>query len=81
VLDPSHTRSPFPAPLLIQEMRTRGFSPWHTDRPIPRPLPPTYNDVGGDVGGGVIGFGRGRLVPVLVRVAIERDVLEMEVAE
>jgi len=33
------------------------------------------------VGGGVIGFGRGRLVPVLVRVAIERDVLEMEVAE
>jgi len=40
-------------------MRTRGFSPWYTDRPIPRPLPPTYNDVGGGADGGVIGFGMG----------------------
>jgi len=40
-------------------MRTRGFNPWYTDRPVPRPLSPSYNDVGGDVGGGVIGLGRG----------------------
>ncbi len=40
-------------------MRTRGHYPWHTDRPVHRPLSPTYNDVGGDGGGGEIGFGRG----------------------
>ena len=34
VLDANHHRSPFPAPFLIQEMRTRGFQPWCTDRPI-----------------------------------------------
>jgi len=42
-------------------MRTRGYYPWYDDRPITRPLSPTYNDVGGsgNVGGGVIGSGRG----------------------
>jgi hypothetical protein len=30
-------------------MRTRGFNPWCTDRPIPQPLLPTYVD---DSGGG-----------------------------
>lgn len=55
-LDPNHNHSPFPAPFLIQEMRTRGFHPWCTDRPILRPLYPTYiPDNGG--GGGVAGFG------------------------
>ena len=54
-LDPGHSHSPFPAPFLIQEMRTRGFHPWYTDRPIPRPLHPTYPS--GD--GGVVGVGDG----------------------
>jgi len=57
-LDPSHTRSPFPAPFLIQEMRTRGFYPWYTDQSIPCPLSPTYEDVGGGMGGDVMGLGR-----------------------
>ena len=35
VLDANHQRSPFPAPFLIQEMCTRGFHPWRSDRPIP----------------------------------------------
>lgn len=43
-LDPDHNHSPFPALFLIQEMRPRGFHPWHTDRPIPQPLSPTYVD-------------------------------------
>jgi hypothetical protein len=34
VLDANHHHSPFPAPFLIQEMRTREFHPWCTDRPI-----------------------------------------------
>jgi hypothetical protein len=50
-LDPDHSHSPFPAPFLIQEMRTRGFYPWCTDLPIPRPLSPTYRR-GGTVGPG-----------------------------
>jgi len=37
VLDANHHHSPFPAPFLIQEMRTRRFHPWCTDRPIPHP--------------------------------------------
>ena len=35
-------------------MRTRGFNPWCTDRPIPQPLSPTYVDESG--GGGTSGF-------------------------
>jgi hypothetical protein len=58
-LDPNHDHSPFPAPFLIQEMRTRGFHPWCTDRPIPRPLSPTYTLVDDGEGGGVAGFGGG----------------------
>ena len=42
VLDANHSHSPFPAPFLIQEMRTRGFHPWCTDRPIPHPRSTTY---------------------------------------
>jgi hypothetical protein len=49
----------------MQEMRTRGFHPWRTDRPILRPLHPTYTlvDKGGGSGidfcgsGGVVGPG------------------------
>ena len=33
-LDPDHEHCPFPALFLIQEMRTRGFFPQYTDRPI-----------------------------------------------
>ncbi|KAH9995410.1 hypothetical protein BJV74DRAFT_829865 [Russula compacta] len=48
VLDADHKHSPFPAPFLIQEMRTRGFHPWCTDRPIPHPRSTTYTlDDGG----------------------------------
>jgi hypothetical protein len=66
VLDADHHHSPFPAPFLIQEMRTRGFHPWCTDRPIPHPRSSTYtlDDNGGcgveDLGGGRdngVGFG------------------------
>jgi hypothetical protein len=42
VLTSDHRYSPFPAPFLIQEMRTRGFHPWYTDRPTPRLLGTTY---------------------------------------
>ena len=42
VLTSDHRYSPFPAPFLIQEMRTRGFHPWYTDRPIPHLLGTTY---------------------------------------
>ena len=55
-LDPNHDHSLFPAPFLIQEMRTRGFHPWCTNRPIPRPLSPTYTLVDNDGGGGLGGF-------------------------
>jgi hypothetical protein len=63
VLDPDHNHSPFPAPFLIQEMRTRGVHPWYTDRPIPQPLSPTYDKSQGngmpDFGGALarVGFG------------------------
>jgi hypothetical protein len=56
-LNPNHYHSPIPAPFLIQEMRTRGFHPWCTDRPIPRPLSPTYTLVDNGGGDGVAGFG------------------------
>ncbi|KZP21304.1 hypothetical protein FIBSPDRAFT_825845 [Athelia psychrophila] len=56
-LDPNHSHSPFTAPFLIQEMRTRGFHPWCTDRSIPCPLSPTYTDVDNGGGDGVAGFG------------------------
>ncbi|KAH7905798.1 hypothetical protein BJ138DRAFT_1017213, partial [Hygrophoropsis aurantiaca] len=59
VLDPNHDHSPFPAPFLIQEMRMRGFYPWHADRPIPRPLSPTYSLVDCGGGAGAAGFGGG----------------------
>jgi hypothetical protein len=39
-LDPNHEHSPFRAPFLIHEMRTRGFYPWFTDQPIPCPSSP-----------------------------------------
>jgi hypothetical protein len=57
VLDADHRYSPFPAPFLIQEMRTRGCHPWYTDRPIPHPRSTTYtiDDNGG--GGGVADLG------------------------
>ncbi len=38
-------------------MRTRGQYPWHTDRPVPRPLSPTYSGVGGNGSEGAIGVG------------------------
>jgi hypothetical protein len=51
VIDADHSYSPFPAPFLIQEMCTRGFHPWHTDRPIPHPQSSTYtNDNNGGSG-------------------------------
>ena len=64
-LNPNHVLTPFPALFLIQEMRTRGFHPWRTDRPIPQPLAPTYDvdDNSGEMAdfGGVsdtgVGFG------------------------
>ena len=65
VLDADHHHSPFPAPFLIQEMRTRGFHPWCTDRPIPHPRSTTYTpdnnseDVGGLGGGSDTGVGLG----------------------
>ncbi len=55
-LDPDHNHSPFPAAFLIQEMRTRGFHPWCTDRSIPCPLSPAYTLVDNC---GVAGFGGG----------------------
>jgi hypothetical protein len=58
-LDPNHIRSPFPAPFLIQEMRTRGFHRWHTDRLILLPLHPTYTLVDDDDGGRMAGFEAG----------------------
>jgi hypothetical protein len=68
MLDPDHVRSPFPAPFLVHEMRTRGFHPWFIDLPIPRPLHPTYvlvdnGNTGGSAGpwgGGGSGIGLGR---------------------
>jgi len=67
VLDPDHVHSPFPAPFLVHEMRTRGFHPWFIDLPIHRPLQPTYIDnsnTGGstapwDEGGSGIGSDQG----------------------
>ncbi|KZP06079.1 hypothetical protein FIBSPDRAFT_1053750, partial [Athelia psychrophila] len=56
-LDANHKRSPFPAPFLIQEMRTRGFNPWYTDRSTSSTLSPTYTDVDNGGGDGVGGFG------------------------
>ena len=56
-LDSGHRHSPLPILFLIQEMRTRGFYPWCTDRPIHRPLSTTYtvDDIGrggvADLGG------------------------------
>jgi hypothetical protein len=58
VLDANHHHSPFPAPFLIQEMRTRAFHPWCTDRPIPHPASTTYTP-GNDRGGGVANLGGG----------------------
>ena len=58
-LDPDHSHSPFPAPFLIQEMRTRGFHPWRTDRPITRPLSHTYALSDNGEGGGSVGLGGG----------------------
>ena len=55
--DANH-HSPFPAPFLIQEMRTRGFHPWCTDRPIPHPRSTTYT-LGNNPGGGVANLGGG----------------------
>jgi hypothetical protein len=62
VLDAKHTHSPFPAPFLIQEMRTRGFYPWLTDRPFPHPRTTTYtfNDIRG---GGVTNLESGSEPP------------------
>ena len=62
LLDADHNHSPFPAPFMIQEMRTRGFHPWCADRPIPRPRSSTYtlNDNSGGLGDGSdtgVGFG------------------------
>jgi hypothetical protein len=56
ILDSSHRHSPFPILFLIQEMRTRGFYPWCTDRPIDCPLSTTYtvDDIGR---GGVANLG------------------------
>jgi hypothetical protein len=56
VLDADHHHSPFPAPFLIQEMRTRGFHPWCTDRPIPNPRSTTYT-IGNNPGDGVANLG------------------------
>ena len=58
VLDADHHHSPFPASFLIQEMRTRGFYPWCTDRPIPHPRSTTYN-LGNNHGGAVANLGGG----------------------
>jgi hypothetical protein len=58
VLDANHHRSPFPALFLIQEMRTRGFHPWCTDRPIRHPLSTTYT-LDNNRGGGVANLGGG----------------------
>jgi len=58
VLDANHHHSPFPAPFLIQEMRTRGFYPWCTDRPIPNSRSTTYT-LGNNRGGGVENLGGG----------------------
>jgi hypothetical protein len=58
VLDADHNHSPFPAPFLIQEMRTRGFYPRCADRPIPRPRSTTYT-LGNNRGGGVANLGDG----------------------
>ncbi|KAI0293777.1 hypothetical protein BC826DRAFT_368939 [Russula brevipes] len=58
VLDANHHHSPFPAPFLIQEMRTRGFHPWCTDRPIPHPASTTYT-LGNNRVGGVANLGGG----------------------
>ena len=72
-LDPGHNHSPFPAPFLIQEMRTRGFHPWYTDRPIPRPLHPThpFGDNGSD--GGVVGVGGGSASGLGIRGSVVPD--------
>jgi hypothetical protein len=56
MLDPDHDHCPFPAPFLIQEMCTRGFHPWLTDRQIPYPSSSTYTFVDNDGDGGVAGF-------------------------
>ena len=58
VLDANHQHSPFPAPFLIQEMRTRGFHPWCSDRPIPPPPRSTTYTLG-NYGGGVANLGGG----------------------
>ena len=58
VLDANHHHSPFPAPFLIQEMRTRGFHPWFDDRPIPTPRSTTYT-LDDNSGGGVTHLGGG----------------------
>jgi hypothetical protein len=58
VLDAAHQHSPFPAPFLIQEMRTRGFHPWYTDRPISYPRSTTYT-LDNNSGGGVTDLGGG----------------------
>ena len=57
LLDPNDLHSPFPAPFLIQEMRTRGFHPWCADRP-PHPTSTTYT-LGNNRGGGVANLGGG----------------------
>jgi hypothetical protein len=63
VLDANHHYSPFHAPFLIQEMRTRGFHPWCDDRPIPHPRSTTYINGSGATGGSGAAAGSGSQLP------------------